>query len=252
MGYNRRKPSEVDIYHIIVRGSGKQLIFEDDKDRETYLSTMRTLLAERPVEIYAWCLMGNHVHLLVHAGLQELGLFMRDLGRDYSQYFNRRHGRVGHLMQGRYRSIPVDTEAQLLAVVRYIHRNPVKSGLSEDCRYRWSSYGEYLGGRVIVEHGVILSCFGSVSEFERFHNEMPEEGLAESHARPLFKMTDEDALRELRSILDESGLASLPLDDGDRRDEILVLLHGRGMSIRQVARIAGVGKYVAEKACRAK
>ena len=125
MPYRQRERSEGEVYHVTMRGTGRQLIFEDAKDRERFLEVLARETSENDAEVLAWCLMGNHAHILLHVPLEKMAVIMRELGRTYAMYFNARHDRVGHLLQGRYGSVPVKTDAQLLETVRYIHRNPV-------------------------------------------------------------------------------------------------------------------------------
>ncbi len=114
------------------------------------------------VRLFAYCLMGNHVHLAVETGRVPLSRLMKSLQTAYAQYFNRRHRRVGPLFQGRYKAFLVDREKYFLALVRYIHFNPVKAGLAEGLKFRWSSHRFYLGnapGWLSVEG--VLRRFGS-------------------------------------------------------------------------------------------
>lgn len=253
MTYQRRKQSEADIYHIIVRGSGKQLMFEDDEDRKMYLAGLSGALASLPAELYAWCLMGNHIHLLVHADIEIISYIMREVGRFYSQYFNKRHNRVGHLNQGRFRSIPIDSEEQLLVVARYIHQNPVKAGLSETCRYKWSSYLEYLGvscpeERPAVATRALMDCFGSLEAFVQFHEQDETGSTMPSSSKLVYKISDEDALDLMHATLEDRSLTTLPLDNKQQRDEILASLKDAGIPIRQIARITGVGRNIVQTA----
>lgn len=249
MGYPHRKASALDIYHVIQRGAGKQILFEDDEDREMYLACIDALLETMPVEMYAWCLMGNHIHLVLHSEQQALSTFMRDLGRHYSQYFNHEHGRVGHLFQGRYKSVPIADEAQLLSVVRYVHRNPVEAGVSDLQSYRWSSFPEYLGKPKLTTTDTVLGCFGGIPEFNRFHSE----GDVGGGRNPLtsssvFRLNDDEALQVLKNTLLNNDLARLPVDDKATRNRILVELKCKGLSVRQIARLTGVGVGIVARA----
>lgn len=109
----QRAVSEAEIYHVISRGTGRQLIFECDGDRERYLALLGRAARQRQAVLYAWCLMGNHVHVLVRAPLERLSAMMRELNSSYAIWFNAKSGRVGHLFQGRFKSEPVDSDAYL-------------------------------------------------------------------------------------------------------------------------------------------
>ena len=104
MGYRRRRQCESQIYHVMARGVGRMLLFEDDADRSRYLSFLDEALSRHDLDVLAWCLMDNHIHLLVRGQLERVAKVMQLAGRSYALYFNRRHDHVGHLFQGRYAS----------------------------------------------------------------------------------------------------------------------------------------------------
>ncbi len=118
----------------------KCIIFEDDADREMPLHLPRKNAKDASVQIFVWCLMDNHHHVLAHGDMKDISSMMLKCNSRYARYFNARHGRVGHLFQERFGSEPVETEEYLLTVMRYIHQNPVKARLSTSCDYPWSSY----------------------------------------------------------------------------------------------------------------
>jgi len=129
------------VYHITSRGNARQAIFLDDGDRRAFLEVLTEVVKWFRWLCYAYCLMDNHYHLLVETPEANLSRGMRQLNGVYTQRFNRRHGRVGHLFQGRYKAILVQKEAHLLELARYIVLNSVRAGLARDPgQWRWSSY----------------------------------------------------------------------------------------------------------------
>jgi len=135
------------VYHVVARGNERKAIFRDDFDRETYLARLAICRERFGFRVYAYCLMGNHIHLALERGSVPLGRIMLALQFFYSQRFNRRHDRVGHLFQGRYGAFLVEKERYLWALLRYIHLNPVKAGLVRRARdYAWSSDRYYRNG----------------------------------------------------------------------------------------------------------
>jgi REP element-mobilizing transposase RayT len=123
------------------RGNAKQAIFLDHVDYRRYLGLLATTAERFDVRCAAYCLMRNHVHLLLQPRDLPLWRLMQQLNSTYCQWFNRRHNRVGHVLQGRYRSLLVDSPAYFLRVLRYIVRNPVASGhVTAPADWRWSSY----------------------------------------------------------------------------------------------------------------
>ncbi len=129
------------IYHITTRGNAKQPIFVDVHDRTVFLDTLRETVERYAWRCHAYCLMGNHYHLLVETCEPTLSKGMRHLNGVYTQRFNKRHSRVGHLFQGRFKAIIVERERHLLEVARYVVLNPVRSGaVAAPAQWRWSSY----------------------------------------------------------------------------------------------------------------
>lgn len=132
-------------HHVFNRGAGGRDIFVDRADRVQYLGLLGELAVRHCVEVHAYCLMGNHFHLLVRTPEPELDKLMQVLSSRYTKDFNRKHGRDGPLFRGRYRSSLIETDAYLLAASRYVHRNPLGLGFRRLVRYRWSSYAAYIG-----------------------------------------------------------------------------------------------------------
>jgi REP element-mobilizing transposase RayT len=129
------------VYHVTGRGNQQRTTFEDDADRELFLAVLERGVDRFDLVLHAYCLMGNHYHLLVETPTAGLGRAMRDLNGVYTQAFNRRHRTVGHLFQGRYRAILVERDEHLLELARYVVLNPVRAGLCKSAdAYRWSSY----------------------------------------------------------------------------------------------------------------
>jgi putative transposase len=128
------------IYHVVARGNERKAVFRDDEDREAYLDRLVACNERFRSRLIAYCLMDNHVHVALERGGVALSRIMRALQSAYAQQFNRRHGRVGHLFQGRYKAFLVQDELHLMRLVRYIHMNPVVAGIAERPQaYRWSS-----------------------------------------------------------------------------------------------------------------
>ncbi len=174
------------LYHVAVRGNERQAIFRDDADRKHFVRVLAESAGSFDVRLYLYCLMTNHVHLVVETPRANLGRFMHRLQTAYTVHFNRRHQRVGHLMQGRYGAWLVEREAYLLRLSRYVHLNPVfvAAVRSRPVRerilllrqYPWSSYRSYIraGGRLaFVDHGPLLAMVapgvaGQIGAYRRF------------------------------------------------------------------------------------
>ena len=154
------------LHHIMIRGINKSAIFKDDQDKTLFIERLGQHVIEGKCAVYAWAVMDNHVHLLFKSGQRGISSVMRKLLTWYAQYFNRRHGRSGHLFENRYKSILCDEDNYLLALVRYIHLNPVRAAivttLKELDHYPWCGHSALMGnGRHDwMDGGYILSQFG--------------------------------------------------------------------------------------------
>ena len=151
-------------YHIILRGIGKQLIFEEDADFLCFLSICKKLLGEEDFKIFAYCLMDNHIHLLVHSD-SGLSRIMKRMAGKYATYFNRKYDRAGHLFQDRFKSKPLENLNSILRVTFYIHNNPEKAGICSREQYRWSSWQEYAGKTFLVSTDLIFALTGGDDGF---------------------------------------------------------------------------------------
>jgi len=136
-------------HYVTSRGNERKAIFRDDSDREKFLELIGRVVEQFGIRVHAYVLMSNHYHLLIETPRGGLNRALRYLNGVYTQVFNRRHKRVGHLFQGRYKAILVEKDAYLLELSRYIHLNPWRVNRGTDpIKYRWSSLGPYLGTRV--------------------------------------------------------------------------------------------------------
>jgi REP element-mobilizing transposase RayT len=160
------------VYHVTARGNERKAIYRDDTDRQRFLEVVTATLERFGWRCLCYCLMGNHYHLLARTPQPNLCRGMRDLNGIYAQWFNRRHGRDGHLFQGRYRAVLVETDEHLLTAVAYIATNPVRAGLCQSpAQWRWSSHlatlGQHLPGLLALDE--LLRHFGTTRTLARQH-----------------------------------------------------------------------------------
>ena len=180
-----RKKSRSGIYHIVLRGINKQRIFEDDQDYQKFLETIKAHKEASGYKIYAYCLMSNHVHLLMKEGRESLGIAFRRIGASYIYWYNWKYSRRGHLFQDRYKSEAVETDGYFLTVLRYIHQNPTKARIAKEIQaYPWSSYREYTKKQEICDTQFALSLFSgdskeALSLWEKFNQENNNEKCLE-------------------------------------------------------------------------
>jgi putative transposase len=128
-------------YHVTARGNRRQPIFHDESDRQLFLALFKRVAERRAWHTLAYCLMTNHFHLVIETPVANLSLGMHRLNFTYAQYFNARHSVDGHLFDGRFHSVLVESESQLLELLRYVAFNPVRAGLcARPSEWRWSSF----------------------------------------------------------------------------------------------------------------
>ena len=228
------------VYHVIMRGIGRQLIFEDDSDRRALLDKLAKL-GESGLVVYAWCLMANHFHLLVREGNEPIGVSMKRLGVSYAMHFNLKTGHVGHVFQDRFASEPVEDDEYLLTVVRYIHNNPEKAGMCAHDAYPWSSYREYLGSPVVCDTSLVLDMVGGPKRFADFSSvEDGTQCLDVGMARR--RLSDAEALAVAKGLFGPNLQDAFGVPDRFLRDERLRCLREAGVSIRQAERLTGIGR----------
>ncbi|WLR50671.1 transposase [Bacillus tianshenii] len=173
------------IYHITARGNRRASLFYDDEDRLRYLELLEEARFEFPFILHAYCLMTNHIHLLLETTKTPPGPIMKKWHSLYAIEFNRRHHLVGHVFQGRYAAEIIATSDYLLEVSRYIHRNPLEANMvSKPENYRWSSYRSYISNQDNhhISTSKILSYF-SEPEKEHYRRFVEEKTRSDADGR---------------------------------------------------------------------
>lgn len=200
------------VYHITSRGNARQAIFTDDEDRGGFLDVLSMVVERFKWLCHAYCLMENHYHLLIETPNANLSKGMRELNGVYTQGFNQRYRRVGHLFQGRYKAIIVEKDHHLLSLCRYVVLNPVRVGLiRKPEQWRWSNYKATIGlakRPSFLTIDWVLSQFGgrkrmAMEKYRRFVMEgIDKESPWETLKGQIFWGTDE-FIKQLSSLLDE-------------------------------------------------
>lgn len=235
-----RSRAESGFYHVMLRGNGRQLIFEDDADRREFLSCLDNAIEREGVSLIAWCLMDNHVHLIIDDPHDRLSTVMYRIGMKYAMYFNNRHQREGHLFEGRFKSSPIESDEYLVQAVRYVLNNPVAAGISTLEDYRWSSYAEYCGERGLTNTKPILDMFSSVEDFVTFCRE----GAPVFDGKLEFDNVPDQLVKEVATNIaiqlgctDLSKIKALSLK---RRGAIVRALRDAGLTVNQISRLIGI------------
>ncbi len=244
------------LQHVIVRGIEKRKIFLDETDRHLFVKRLTELLAATETECLAWALIPNHFHLLLRTGSSGLANFMRRLLTGYAITFNKRHNRVGHLFQNRYKSIVCEEEPYLLELVRYIHLNPLRSrivkSLAElDC-YPWSGHAVIMGNLQMEGQSVaeVIGYFGKKKNLaKKKYCQFVEDGAAQGRRNDLIGgglRRSQGALEEGQrpESYDDRVLGSGEFVDYLRNDKKLQDRLGKIISL-QIVEARGVACYFA-------
>ena len=242
-----RKKSKTNIYHIMLRGINHQIIFEEREDYERFIKTLARYKTISGYTVYAYCLMSNHIHLLIKEGKENLEQIMKRVAGSYVYWYNWKYKRVGHLFQDRFKSEPVETEEYFLTALRYIHQNPIKAKVSTDIsQYEFSSYTEYLQDiSIIVDKEFVYSIINKAKfiEFNLENNDDICLDIEEQNNR----INDSEAREIIKQVCGYSNASEIRKLDIAERNKCIKALKDGGLSIRQISRITGVSKYVVEK-----
>ena len=245
MARQARKLSDSGYMHVIVRGIGRQLLFETAEDHTFYLEALKQYSQAVGVTVCAYCLMEDHVHLLMYDPEQRIPTLMKKLGVRYSYYFNRKYDRIGPVFGDRYRSEAVEDDSYLLTVYRYILREPEKAGIGKASEYPWSSYSAYGDEKSFVDTGVLE---GYVRDREDYETWIAEENDDECLEYMPPKHDDKWALKVIHKQLDGQSGTALQGMERDERDQALRRLKKAGMTIRQIERLTGISRGIVQRA----
>ena len=259
MSRKAREKSGTGIYHVMLRGINHQDIFEDRADYWKFLKLLR--LQTHPEDdkgrslpphciVYAYCLMSNHVHLLVRELEEGLMPPIRSISIAYAQYFNKKYEHSGHLFQDRFKSEPVNDMAYFVTLLRYIHQNPIAAGITSDIdHYPWSSWCEYDGTKtcalpVCTTHHV----FGRISKEDLtalINEPLPKAlNILDFDNEANVRVSDEKVREYLLTICSDGNITAIQHYAKDSRNNIIRMLKDYGASIRQICRITGISEGI--------
>lgn len=244
-----REKSESGIYHVMIRGINHQQIFEDEEDSERFLLLLKRFKRECSFELLGYCLMGNHVHLLIREKEVPLQTIFRKLGASYVLYFNKKYGRIGHLFQDRFRSEVIRDAAQLLHTLRYIHLNPVKAGLcSFPEEYMFSSYNQYSRDEDGLADTELVISIISAEELVEYTRQSVEDTCMDIEKNICRRPTDREAkiiIKELCGCLSASDFQAIKKSE---RDWLIIQMKKKGLSITQINRLTGISRTIISRA----
>ena len=245
-----RQKSCLSIYHVILRGINQQIIFEDNYDYLQFISVLKFYKNICNFKLYAYCLMDNHIHLLIEHSDIELDIIMKKIEVKFVRWYNKKYQRIGNLFQDRYKSEPVNDMRYFQTVFRYVHQNPINAGLETSLgTYPWSSYHDYeFRDNSFIDIEKILNLFSNHLECMNYLNTSSGERCLEYFSSS--RLPDEVALK----IIQAKTACKSPSDfqhlDFQTRNKFLKSLSQAGISIRQLSRLTGISKTAISSAIR--
>lgn len=236
-----RKKSNTNVYHVIIRGINRQDIFYETQDFRKFLKEIKRTKETYKYELYAYVLMPNHIHFVIHDINGNLSVVMQSLTVRYSYYFNKKYKRTGHLFENRFKSKIIEHEPYLKNVLRYIHNNPENAGINE--KYEWNSYYEYVSNNnKVTDKKIIMNLFqDSIENFKTFHKNYIKNQDIDKDYEMIAKLEDEEAIEIIKEILKEENLIKIQNYEKDRKKlAIKKIVKIEGITKVQISRILGI------------
>ena len=246
MPRQERKSSSTGIYHVLLRGINQQRIFEQAEDYIQFLDYLYEVKKISGFTLYAYCIMNNHIHLLLKEGAEPLAIVFKRIGTRYAHWFNKKYGRSGHLFQDRFRSEPVENDAYFISVLVYINQNPVKANICRNAwDYEWSGR-RFLGrGDGIIDHEELTSIV-SIDIIKKKEQELLPDGSFEPMTGRYNAYADKDIvlmMRQLSGAKNASEFQKLPIGE---QQLLISRMRSEKVPIRQIARVTGMSKGIVE------
>jgi REP element-mobilizing transposase RayT len=248
--------SSTGIYHIILRSVNQHIIFEEDSDYQKFLFTLSDCKKKYDIQIYAYCLMDNHIHLLISASQEQLPSFFQSLGTKFVRWYNNKYSRTGHLFQDRFYSVAIENDSAFLSALVYIHNNPVKANISRyPSEYRWSSFNAYYGAKnPLIDVDFAYSVAGTKESllhfFAKDYNASDNEIFIDDHREPTHFYTDEKALCIFKSLTALSSTSDVISLNKPKRNEYVRILREKGLTVKQVARLMDISETTVKRICK--
>ncbi|MBQ4602006.1 MAG: transposase [Clostridia bacterium] len=231
----------------MLRGINQQQIFEEDEDYRKFLDVVKDCKEISEFELYAYCLMGNHIHMLIKEKKEPIEQIVKRIGSRFVYWYNVKYSRKGHLFQDRYKSEPVEEQVYFDTVLVYIHRNPIKAGIcKKPGDYEFSSYNEYVGNAIIADTGYVFG-YWNPEQFVRYNEEDLTIECLDITEGETVRVTDEEAKDIIKRVSRCENVSEFQALEIKKRDKYLKKLRERGLSIRQISRLTGVSFNIVRK-----
>jgi len=255
MGRQARQKSSKGLYHCIIRGVDKQNIFNDNIDRKKFIKILKEVKNKHDFNLIAYCLMSNHVHIIIEDYNNILDKIMKSIEVSYSYYYNQKYERTGHFFENRYLSKNIEDDGYLLRAVRYVHQNPEKSGIGKTENYRWSSYKEYIYSTEIINSNLVLQVLNddlkkAKEMFSKYNLENKKPSYTGDYVEfeMVNRLTDNQAQIIIKNTINIDNINNIKKYNIHIRDEYLRKIKKiKGITDVQISRITGISKYIIEK-----
>lgn len=229
----------------MLRGINQQIIFEEEEDFQYFVSVLSKYKEICEYKIYAYCLMNNHIHLLLEEGTEPLAKIFKRICDKYVYWYNHKYDRIGPLFQDRFRSEPVETEEYFLVVVRYILQNPVKAGIvSSVSQYKWCNYAAFEGEKDFTDTEKVLSFFSGREQLLSYINADASEKCLDVSPTHYTFVSDETGKQIIQRVSGCANSSEFQKLERKVRNSYIKELRKAGLSIRQISRLTGISKSV--------
>lgn len=250
-----RTISSTGIYHIILRSVNQHIIFEEDADYQKFLYILSDCKSKYDIDIYAYCLMDNHIHLLLYSNQDTLSSFFQSLGTRFVRWYNTKYCRSGHLFQDRFHSSVIENNTHYLSTLFYIHNNPVKANICQNqSEYYWSSYNAFYGQKnPLINISFSYDIAGSkellLKYFSTDHDSETADYFIDDHRNVIHFMTDKQALTIFKNITKMSSASDAMNLPKKIRNKYIILLRQNKLTQKQIARLMDVSVSTVKRIC---
>ena len=243
-----REKSKSGIYHIMLRGINRQQIFEDEQDNLKFIDILRDYKTISGYKVFAYCLMGNHIHLLMKFEDEPIEQAMKRIIGRFAYWYNVKYRRTGHLFQDRFKSEPVDDEAYFLSCIRYIHQNPVKAKIGAINKYLYSSYNAYIcdDGDDLIDADFLFNLI-SREQYVDFNAQIVNVPVADISEKTVVRITDDEAKKIIYRTTKCKNISEFQSLDNKLKPKFLCKLKESGLGVRQISRLTGESYYIVQK-----
>lgn len=235
--------NETGYYHVITRGINKQIIFEEDKDYERYLNFMKKYSNQYSVNILAYCLMNNHVHLLVYDPNHMSSIMMKCINQCYVSGYNLKYEHIGSLIQNDLKKIPIQNEKYLINVFYYVLKNPLRACISKASSYKWNSYKEYFINSAIVNNNLAKTVYENEANLTYIIDEDDSSGIIYKHN------PEKDALIKdyIKTNFEITNIKEINRLNKPLRDQAIGVLRKYGMTIKEASKTTGISAGIIQR-----